>query len=448
MFIYLIISLAILCVFFLYIVFFLRPIFTIFFLLLIRATIGPLRNISISFSGLNLNLLGIFSIFVCILGVIYLIIKKAKIKNSFFILYIIFCLWCLISISYSINKQVSIADFFRVFSPIMFYILIFNEIKEKSHIRLTIFIIILSSLFPIFYGFYQFFTHTGFVRNGIMRINSTFMFPNSFGFYLAFTNLITLNQISLERQKQLKIFLFLVLALNIICLILTGTRTAFMGFLTGLITYIFLSFKGKYILYIFPLICFVLLTQHQIEERLFQPLKSLSIFQKKKSYLVKTKLPKGKELWEMDTWEWRLYYWRNYVLKTYLKRPILGYGIGTSKMAISQNTLLKKALIPHNDYLRLLLEVGIIGFSLYIISFVFLLFDFFKYFLNSKKLEYKCYYNTIIAVIICFLTIMFADNIILSNTFLWYLFSIIAVTYNVRDIEVNYEDKNLYSFNN
>ncbi len=441
MFVYLIIFLSILCVLFLYIIFFLKPIFTIFILLTIRATMGPLRNINISFLGFNLNLLGVFSIFVCILGINYLVIKKATIKNRFFILYIIFCFWCLISIFYSVNKQISVADFFRVFSPIMFYILIFNEIKEKKHIRLIILIIILSSVFPIFYGFYQFFSHTGFVRHGIMRINSTFMFPNSFGFYLALINLITFNQISLERRKQVKTFLSFVLALSSICLILTGTRTAFIGFLIGLLAYIFLSFRGKYILYIlyiFPWICFILLTQHQIEERLFQPIKSLFIFQKKKSYLVTTKLPKEKELWEMDTWEWRLYYWRNYVLKTYLKRPILGYGIGTSKLAISQNTQLKEALIPHNDYLRLLLEIGIIGFSLYIISFVFLLFDFFKYFLDSRKFEYKCYYAATIAVIICFLIIMFADNIILSNTFLWYLFSIVAVTYNIREIEVNY----------
>jgi len=431
---YLIITVAIVCLL-LYIVFFVNFVFTILSLLAIRATIGPLRNISISFLGLNLNLLGVFSLLVCILSISYLIVKKTKFKNSFFTLYIIFCFWCLISIFYSIDKHISIADFFRIFSPIMFYILILNEIKENRHINLLILIVILSSLIPVFYGFYQFVTHTGFVRHGIMRINSTFMFPNSFGFYLSLISLITLNQISLERQKQMKVFLFSILALNVICLILTGTRTAFIGFLIGLVTYIFLSPKKKYMLYIFLLIYLVLLTQPQIKERIFQPIKSLSVLQKKTYPItIKSNLPKKKELWEMNTWEWRIYYWK-YVWQTFTKKPILGYGIGTSKLAIYQN-IHRKALIPHNDYLRLLVEVGIIGFSLYIISFGFLIFDFIRFFVRASEHKYRAYYTLVIAVTVCFLTIMVADNIILSNTFLWYFFSIVAVSYNIRKIEL------------
>lgn len=427
---------SIISIFIIYIIFWFNPTFSIYSLLAVRASIGFLRDLKISFLGYELSFLGIFSLFVCFLGIIYILVKKANIKNNFFIFYTLFCVWCLISIGYSIDKHASIPDFLRVFSPIMFYILIFNEIKQKTHINNLIWVIILSCLVPIFYGFYQYITHTGFIKHGILRINSTFMYPNLFGAYLYLIALMTVNQIVLTKKRIIKIFLFFILGITLFSLILTGTRTSFVSFLIGFIIYIFLTSRKRYIFFVLPIICLALLTQSTIRERLFQPFESsLTLHKKHSEYItIKSNVLNKRERFKGNTWKWRTWYWKQ-VLKTYFRKPILGYGIGTSILAV-QKTLHINANYPHNDYLRLLLEVGIFGFFLYIISFGVLLHDFIHFFLNSMNREYKSCYAVSIAIIISFLAMIIASNRITANTLLWYFFAIIAITYSIRNNEI------------
>ena len=61
-----------------------------------------------------------------------------------------------------------------------------------------------------------------------------------------------------------------------------------------------------------------------------------------------------------NSFNWRLSHWHT-VLKAWEKHPFLGYGLGLSKQSIDSKYL------PHNDYLRALIEGGILGLFSYLV---------------------------------------------------------------------------------
>jgi len=99
----------------------------------------------------------------------------------------------------------------------------------------------------------------------------------------------------------------------------------------------------------------------------------------------------------------RLIIWNN-ILKILLKNPeriIFGYGYGTSKVVYQENFGTARA--AHNVFLQLLVEVGIVGFVIFVKSF---------YFFWSNAKRNKCYVanSLIIVLFITFLFLSFFSN--------------------------------------
>jgi O-antigen ligase len=63
-----------------------------------------------------------------------------------------------------------------------------------------------------------------------------------------------------------------------------------------------------------------------------------------------------------NSFNWRIAQW-NFLLKAWQDRPWLGYGIGSASWLTSYNKL------AHNDYIRYLVEEGIVGFLLFLMFF-------------------------------------------------------------------------------
>ena len=65
-----------------------------------------------------------------------------------------------------------------------------------------------------------------------------------------------------------------------------------------------------------------------------------------------------------DSFTWRLIHWRS-VLKEIQKSPLVGHGLGSSS-----DISLIEGYLPHNDYLRVLVDLGAVGFILLITGFI------------------------------------------------------------------------------
>ena len=118
--------------------------------------------------------------------------------------------------------------------------------------------------------------------------------------------------------------------------------------------------------------------------------------------------------WRISQWSYLLGAWQNY--------PYLGYGLGTS-IYVSTNKLL-----PHNDYVRALVEGGILGFS----TFVFFLFTQVMHLAHRlgrlpKESSQRSLCTVLFALLLAIPVGMFTENIWSHTTFFFYWWTLFAV---------------------
>ena len=127
---------------------------------------------------------------------------------------------------------------------------------------------------------------------------------------------------------------------------------------------------------------------------------------------------------------WRLAMWKQLFLNAFVQKPILGFGTGTSLDV--GGTYTNFLTYPHNDYLRILIENGVVGFMFYLAFFISNL----KLSFREIKFDSNRYFNVCAFILIfAFMFMSLAANIFYEVTYLWYFFSFLAITHKLNVIE-------------
>ena len=125
--------------------------------------------------------------------------------------------------------------------------------------------------------------------------------------------------------------------------------------------------------------------------------------------------------WDGNSFNWRLVHW-HYLLQQWQDYPILGYGLGLNKF-VSVN-----GLEPHNDYLRALVERGILGLSTFIVlilaQFIRLV-QLMKSSFNSPM--QKNFYFTLCGILTALSIGMITENIWTHTTLFFYWWTLLAI---------------------
>ena len=135
---------------------------------------------------------------------------------------------------------------------------------------------------------------------------------------------------------------------------------------------------------------------------------------------------------DYNSFNWRISQW-NYLLGAWQQYPYLGYGLGTS-IKVSTNRLL-----PHNDYVRALVEGGILGFS----TFVFFLVAQVTHLAQllrrlPKESSQRSLCMVLFALLMSIPVGMISENIWSHTTFFFYWWNLFAVanwSWNEKPIE-------------
>ena len=124
--------------------------------------------------------------------------------------------------------------FFTIFFYVLFFFLLWLNLKDKQRTRCFILVAVLSSVLPVFYGLIQFFLLDplkwieSFLTNG--RIFSTLGQPNFFGHWLILVLPLTVFAYFFLVRRLFPRFLILLLILGqLFCLFYTGSRSAWLG---------------------------------------------------------------------------------------------------------------------------------------------------------------------------------------------------------------------------
>ena len=321
--------------------------------------------------------------------------------------------------------SIAIREWVRLFSWIIIYLLIL-QLKDKIAPQKIVTSLFLGLIVPFSVAFLQIALPSSLLPSILVyetdifeagtRINGTFGHPNTFTTFTFF--FLGLTYWKQQHSKNRKPWLIL---LGIVAFFFVSTK-ALVG-LMMLATFIFCIFSrnaniinimGGIILFVFVIALFgsTEFGQERLGSIYQTPLLNPEIDIWKAIMLSKT---------DGNSFNWRLAQW-TYLLGQWQQYPILGFGLGTGKY-ISTN-----GLEPHNEYLRALIEGGIMGL---IIFFIFLggqIVYLFKVMLSSfnNKMKQDLAF-TLISMLLGLCVGMITENIWTHTTLFFYWWTVMSL---------------------
>lgn len=385
---------------------------SVLFLLLLRSSLDLFTQVKIpAVFGVGIELLAIAYIIFCF-------IKQKKVQtDSFWWLLLgwtIFqSLWLILmpldALGFDATYLLeSIREWLRILLwPTAYFLTM--QLKGKISPKRVLSLLLLAIPFPLLIACYQ-------LQAGVVRVNSTFAHANAFAsFLLLFMGLVW------WKSKNSTYFKWLwILLLGVLSFFLISTKALFILMMLlvsiSVIVIPMLSLRSV----IISLLCFSLIIglfsstdygKSRLESIGNTPLLNPEI-----------SIDRGILLSESDhnSFNWRLSHW-NIVLKSWEKYPVLGYGLGLSKQSIDSKYL------PHNDYIRALIEGGIFGFFTYLLIWVMYLIRSVHLIHSSTTKSHRDLCLVIFAIYISVLVGMITENIWSHTVFFFYSSVLLAV---------------------
>lgn len=121
-----------------------------------------------------------------------------------------------------------------------------------------------------------------------------------------------------------------------------------------------------------------------------------------------------------NSFNWRLAQW-TFLLRAWQEYPLLGYGLETTKqISIFQNT-------AHNDYVRFLVEEGVVGLSLFLILLFAKFVRLSQVYTSSLEITQKKLASMMMSILLSMLVAMLAGNIIRVTVLFFYWSTLLAI---------------------
>ncbi len=355
------------------------------------------------------DLLGGLFLLICGIQVIkkIILIKSNQILRNFNIIYLFFLAICLFSFINTDSIFISIKDLLRLLTILItfnFVFIFFNNSEKKLYL---INAIIFSSLTPLFFGMNQYILNTGYYDYGFNRIRGVFVHSNAFAQYLLIIFFLIMLIISYLNINKLKRVFMIILSMIILFEIYnTFARVTWIALVIGIILFILIRMKLlKKIIYssIFIIAFFIFLPF--VYERF------KDIFNKE-AYAS----------WYLNSLDWRLELWRGIFENLKIDNLITGYGLGMFKEHMG--------IEAHNDYLRILYEIGSIGLLFYLFFLLYISFIIIRNIYYYKSLKEANKYKIGLILMVTLMITSLTDNLIVAIGILVYFYSILAIILN------------------
>lgn len=385
------------------------------FYLLIGVRIIAEQIIYMGYKGNSSIILGLYGIFIIFISIIFGIFKKDfKVNTKPIIPFYFFLFTVLLSACFSDNLIEAATMFLKLLCLPAIFLLSYNLIDSEIKIEKSLRYLTFTSIVPIVYGFYQLLTGTGqhiinFWGQSEHRIFSTFAHANQYAFYLAIIALALVVLVQIKSQRRVINLLLLVLVL--ISILFTFSRSVWFT-LTSCIGFSIFFFKRLRVPIIIIGTIFILLLSPIIIQGLANII--------------------NKEKGQINSVDFRISVTTQLLKNAVPERPFLGFGPGSSIKLVGKYTQYQP-IVPHNDYMRILVESGFIG----LFSFtLFLFYNFFFVIKNIKHIKENHYLAAIFVMLIFFSTILIGTNHIgnISTSGIWFLlFGILHKGFELRN---------------
>lgn len=329
----------------------------------------------------------------------------------------IFIALSILSVAYSVSPAESVVNIMRLVAIVCVYLITFNMIETKDDAFKFLSCFPLAMILPLLIGLNQFVLGQTYVteETQFTRVEGLFVLANNFARFIFITLFGTMPILYYIKDKRYKKLIYILIIVAIGTIFLLKVRSVFVGVLLALFLLVFYTpaLKKRLPLIIFLSIVVLIPLGIEMFDKLLHP--------------DLTKIYGG------ETFYWRLEIWKELFYNAVPKRPIIGFGAGTS--LVVDPTYTKFPTLPHNDFLRILLENGVVGLIPYLAFFIGNLFGSYKEMKIIK--EYKYLNICAFIMIFSFLVMSSASNIFYGVTYFWYFFSYLAITHKLNAISLS-----------
>ncbi len=369
-------------------------------LIFIRSSLDYMKNFNAS-----LNLAALASIALIVLGIFYVLYRRCNILQFEDARpFLVFLLLCGISVGYSPDLTESFSDWLRLLSVFAAYIITRLIFVTEEDIRTALTTVLMSALIPIFLAYFQLVTGTGTISDGGQeRIVGTFLHPNAFASYLLIVLIFSTAQFLEGMSFINKHFLGMFLLVTFLIFLFTLSRGAWIVFILAMILMGSLRYR-KLLGFLPPLLLIAVVALPAVRDRI------LNIFEP-------SHYAAGR-----SAWEWRLDTWEE-IGPMVKEKPWLGHGLAMVETEFG--------ILTHNDYLRLLAEVGMLGLLAYLVLIISLWKRTWRDFRNIQDPMMKCFQLGLLAMIAAFIVRSFADNTLRNTVVMIYFWIFIALVRNM-----------------
>ena len=392
---------------------------TVILLLFMRALLDPFLNMTkLNLGVMTMGMGGVINLIIIMLG-LFLMLRNPSImlKNKLNKWWIFFLVVYYIAVTNSPVKSSAIKIFLGIFTHMCVFIMPFYFLEKARDKDFWLKILLYSTFLPVIMALLDLtigFRYSEYLKE---RVVGTFSHPNILAFYLLFAIIITFVSIkghvfgrTTLRKNALRSYLIILFVL----LFATETRNAWIS--CWLIFFIYgLLCEKQYLFYTLAFIPVALIIP-ALRERV------MDLFQ-------------GTDIGisdELNSFSWRMELWIS-SFQLIKKRIFFGHGVASFPHLTWRFFRLAQKAEPHNVYVELLFETGLIGLIAYLAIFFNILKGFFIRFKNSF-LERKREYAIAISFVIGYLLICFADNMLDYLVMNWYVWFFLGVMVKAIDL--------------
>jgi len=319
----------------------------------------------------------------CSLTFLFILIirKKNYFRNYFFYLFLIF--WLILVTSsllsknpfFSLETSIFYIRFF-IFSLSIYYLLIERLFNFKIFTNFLLFIILLL-IFDSHFQYFSGYNILGFKLESPLRVNSFFRDELKMGSFLF--RIFPILLILLIFLNNKKLYLFLIPAV-FSSIILSGERTSIILSIIFFLVVVILKIKFKEKILIISSLFLVLIIQFSFNDSF-----KYNFTERMNKEFVFGKLDNPTK--ELEK-KFRFKFFTNLHTEMYntsyemfLDKKFLGHGPKMYRIICKEYDIKTCSTHPHSFVIQLLAETGIVGFLFYLAFFVFVIKDFFYFFL-------------------------------------------------------------------
>ena len=377
---------------------------------------------------LTFDLGGLVNVLTTLMGVVYfLVLWRNPFKGrSLSWPYLVFWGLFAITLPWSPDFRQGVRFLTRLLAPFVTY-LILSDLLDKKMARNVIKAMYVSSIIPITYGLFELATGQGnLVTEGYIRVQSCFNHPAHFSMYLMFMFCVSYASL-LDGRVKFPILQSIYIGILLLLLVSTYTRISWLG---TIVCFVYLSWvygRRRYAVMAFVVGAVALPV---LGRDILSRMQAIEIFLDSSDLMDRS-----------NSMGWRFYFWSN-LIDEWQQRPWFGYGTGSS--VVFGKELMGVWTSPHNGYLRVLYETGIVGFAAFMWVIWTMLAQALRLLRQNLNDDVKLVAHIYVTMTIAYLILNLTDNILEYYEvaiYNWAILSLVEYTNRVGEEEGIFDEQ-------